>query len=290
MIIIKNSNGKEYTCKYNWDNDCFLQCGDKGIVMREKDIFQTAFFEAFPKNPNTFIRGEGKTIEEAEEKAWNKLQKYKSCKKHEFIRNGYTNGAGFCKHCGLFKSHAFEPSTKCCICGTPTDWTKDNKNNWYCKEHDKRIPIENIDSLMLSTYISNYRKNIENEQDIDKILQMMDLYNKYYIGKYGGSGYYLDEDIKDFIYTKKILKNEHHNYDHAFVVENMKMDAIFLSQDKTLNFVGYSVKTISDNVLYYTALLNSNKQGYILLIVNEDKLKKQNINNFAEFLMCNFAH
>jgi len=160
MKTARKSFGAPYECKQAWNEDCFVQCGDIGIVLSgdmqncfesknplkhisEHTSYTTAFFEAFPNNPKTFIRGEGKTIVEAEMVAWNKLQKYLACENHEFERRNYTNGAGFCKHCGLFKSKAFEPSTKCCICGVPTYYTIDKKDNWYCKDHKKSIPEEN---------------------------------------------------------------------------------------------------------------------------------------------------
>lgn len=99
-----------YDCQYEWTKDCFTQCGDSGIVFsKEGNPYKTAFFEAFPQSPKTFIRGEGNTIEDAEKDAWQQYAKHIKCDNHEFQRRGYRNGAGFCKHCGLFKSNAFEP-------------------------------------------------------------------------------------------------------------------------------------------------------------------------------------
>lgn len=282
-IFAKNSRGKDYDCKYNWPKDCYIQCGAKGIVIGEKGISQTAFFEAFPKNPDTFIRGEGKTIEEAEKNAWEQLENYKSCKEHKFERRGYTNGAGFCKYCGLFKSHAFAPSTKCCICGIPTDWVKDNKDNWYCENHEKNIPIKNIKPLMLNTFISNYRKKIENIQDIDKIICMMNEYNNYYINKYNDLNY-SEDDFKKFFDIKKFLsQNNKYNYDCIFAVENMKMDTILLIKDNEINILNFD-NIIIDNTNYYLVLLNNNQHKNILLFVEGNKLKEQNIDNIEEYL------
>ena len=61
--------GGSYECKYDWKDNCFVQCGDEGVVLDKVDSYLTAFFEAFPKEPKTFIRGEGKTIAEAEKQA-----------------------------------------------------------------------------------------------------------------------------------------------------------------------------------------------------------------------------
>ena len=131
--------GEKHTPICDWPEDCYVQWGSSGIVFTGgkgmnydietiakaisgdtesvkatvellKQSYNTAFFEAFPKSPSTFIRGEGKTIEDAERQAFNKLTKYLACARHEFERRGYTNGAGFCKHCGLFKSKAFDPA------------------------------------------------------------------------------------------------------------------------------------------------------------------------------------
>ena len=92
----QRSFGKPYDCIQPWPEDCGVQCGGMGLVLGRKDSLEkvlssdtplttlteeaaddksytTAFFEAFPRNPSCFIRGEGKTIEEAEEKAYQKL-------------------------------------------------------------------------------------------------------------------------------------------------------------------------------------------------------------------------
>jgi hypothetical protein len=87
-----------------------VQWGGRGLVFVEDgDNYRTAFFEAFTKEPDTFIRGEGSSVEEAEADAFQKYERYRACENHEFERRKYRNGAGFCKHCGLFKSQCFEP-------------------------------------------------------------------------------------------------------------------------------------------------------------------------------------
>lgn len=128
------SKPTSYDCKFPWPDDCFCQAGGDGIVLPRGSLekalhttegaletiaavaraipppgksYRTAFFEAFPENPDTFIRGEGKTIEEAEGSAWKKFERIAKCAGHEYERRGYANGAGFCKHCGLFVSHCF---------------------------------------------------------------------------------------------------------------------------------------------------------------------------------------
>ena len=117
MIILRHCmpgghNHFGYSPVCAWPEDCQVQWGARGIVLRREDKggnYETAFFESFPKDPQTFIRGEGVTIEEAEIQAFQAFQKYQACQNHEFERRGYTNGAGFCIHCNLFNSQAFEP-------------------------------------------------------------------------------------------------------------------------------------------------------------------------------------
>ena len=110
------------------------------VVAPTKPHYITAFFEAFPKNPKTFIRGEGKDVVEAEANTWKKLQKYLACSGHEFERREYKNGVGFCKYCGLFNSSAFDPLTLCVLCKKPTYYSNDKQGNWYCEQHKKQNP------------------------------------------------------------------------------------------------------------------------------------------------------
>ena len=132
-----SSTREPYVCAFAWPEDCFVQCGDNGFVFTQKggmqaalsdpvaakqavdailgltppeeapDHYRTAFFEAAPKSPDTFIRGEGTTIEDAEKDAWDQWQRVRGCPGHEYETRGYTNGAGFCRHCGLFSSGVF---------------------------------------------------------------------------------------------------------------------------------------------------------------------------------------
>lgn len=127
----------EYTCTYDWPEDCMVQGGGGGVVfVRGGDNYTTAFFEAFPRDHNTFIRGEGKTIADAEKAAWDKYQRQSQCDHPSFTRKKYTNGAAFCTECNMFSSNHFEPTTKCTTCGAPTNYTVNTETNeWYCEEH-----------------------------------------------------------------------------------------------------------------------------------------------------------
>lgn len=136
-IKARNSFGEDYVCKQPWT--CFVQCGSSGVVFNKEGGYQTAFFEAFPKDPSCFLRGEGSTIEEAEQKCWDKYQVVKTCD-HEMERRNRTDGYAYCKHCSYARMF-FEPLTKCKICKVPTAYTsdKDGKNH-YCKKHNRFMP------------------------------------------------------------------------------------------------------------------------------------------------------
>ena len=91
-------------------------------------------FEIYSENPHSYFSAYGDTWEQAEKNAFKKFTGYVNCHKHEFERRNYTNGVGFCRHCNLFKSKAFEPSTKCDICGIPTDYSSGD-DKYYCETH-----------------------------------------------------------------------------------------------------------------------------------------------------------
>lgn len=136
MKVKVSLNSKEYDSKYDWD--CFCQAGNSGIVFSKKGNYKTAFFEAFPDTPSCFIRGEGKTIEESEQDAWEQYQKIQSCE-HEMERRGRTDGYAYCKHC-TYSSKVFEPLTKCCKCGVKTSYAQDFRGKYYCKKHSRTKP------------------------------------------------------------------------------------------------------------------------------------------------------
>ena len=141
-------NKEGWLPKCEWPEKCTVQWGDKHQ--------NEWFWEAFPINPQTFIRGEGPTLEAAELDAWNQLQKYMACPGHEFERRGYTNGAGFCKHCNMFQSHVFEPDQPCVNCGDKNGYGYDNQNRWWCKDCWHKMPKELWNRLRLDE--ENYKE------------------------------------------------------------------------------------------------------------------------------------
>jgi hypothetical protein len=120
MRIIMNT-GRE--ALYPWPSDLFVQGGSSGIVVcKDRPAYKTAFVEAFPTG--SFLRGEGETVAEAEQKCWEQFLKYLFCDNprdkyvyfdnpHElhgpYERRHYTNGAGYCTKCGTWMVQVFEP-------------------------------------------------------------------------------------------------------------------------------------------------------------------------------------
>jgi hypothetical protein len=165
-----DGDSKPHHCKFEWPIECFCQCGGSGIVIGtggpsieealtdpEKGEAvvktalgtgkvphrRTAFFEAFPRNPKTFLRGEGASIEEAEQDCWNKYQKILACTNHEFERRDRTDGYCFCKHCGL-SGMFMQPLHPCTGCGATaySVWADDIDGKPYCKACFRTLPLE----------------------------------------------------------------------------------------------------------------------------------------------------
>jgi len=115
----------KYVSQKPWGRNTFVQTGDSGIVLSGKDSYETAFFEACPKlcGDSTFLRGEGKSIPEAEARCWDKFEIIKNCEKHDFTRivsgKHVTDGYAVCTKCKLYGSF-LEPETKCVVCEKPT--------------------------------------------------------------------------------------------------------------------------------------------------------------------------
>jgi len=150
--------------KLAWPSDCMVQWGETGMVfgadsmdkafgadtlegtlveMKKGFLYTTAFFEAFPKEPlDTFIRGEGESLDEAEQKCWEEYEKQLNCPNHEYERGKYRGGHGKCKHCDHFKSDVFESLDHCRICGAGTRHEQDINDEWICKKCSPTLPKE----------------------------------------------------------------------------------------------------------------------------------------------------
>lgn len=95
----------EYSPRHEWPGDTLVQWGGNGIVLG-KESYSTAFFEAFPDKKITsgggFIRGEGKTIADAEDDAFARYTKESSCQ-HIWGREHYRNSGQLCRRCRAFR-------------------------------------------------------------------------------------------------------------------------------------------------------------------------------------------
>lgn len=140
------ARGKGHLTAYAWPVDCPLQAGTNGAVFDKSHpdgAYNTCFFEAFPRNPSTFLRGEGATVADAETAAWQQWQRINACPavqtngEHRFEARGYRNGGGICADCGLFSSHVFtgeDLGQFCAVCGTATTYTW-REDVFYCRTH-----------------------------------------------------------------------------------------------------------------------------------------------------------
>lgn len=169
------SFGGDYDCLQNWPNDAFLQCGEKGLVIsrtKEKPSYTTAFFEAFPSNPSTFIRGEGANLEEAELAAFTKYQKIISCTDHEYKRRQDSEHA-ICVKCNLFTSHHFPPVHSCSVCNKE-HVNYEIFNKYFCQQHF----IEAVETIKNDYTIENITEDEDmfSERVLNKHLVEFSLY------------------------------------------------------------------------------------------------------------------
>jgi hypothetical protein len=106
-----------YQCLLEWDKDCSIQGGEGGLVVGRNGTRKTAFFEAFPPAPNdTFIRGEGETLELAEKAAHDIYMRHKACPGHSLVRENEIGDAK-CSLCDIKKSRALKSLHVCDSCG-----------------------------------------------------------------------------------------------------------------------------------------------------------------------------
>lgn len=204
----KMSFGGDYDCHCAWPEDTYLQCGDHGLVLSE-ETYYTAFFEAFPKNPSTFIRGEGKTLQDAELAAFNKYLKIKACDVHEYERHGDTEHAN-CLKCGLFTTHCLAPTHSCSVCG---------KSNVNYYTHDEALKLT---YFCRNHFIEEVRKLVDN-YDIDNIPEYAGMSDPYELNKqYVSEMYFAELSLKyglvsvneDEYKVSNLLDDKRKEFDH----------------------------------------------------------------------------
>jgi hypothetical protein len=103
----------DYVSRLPWPDAVELQGGKRGFVFCAdgSPTYETAFVEAFC---GTFLRGEGKTIAEAEDACWSQFITMMACPSAPdhgpFEARQYTNGAGYCARRGAWFPKVLSPS------------------------------------------------------------------------------------------------------------------------------------------------------------------------------------
>lgn len=133
--ILTNEYKEETT--YNWPEGSGSQAGGGSL----DGIGSVVFFEVFIKDMS-YIRGEGTTLAEAEQAAWDKYQVYMGCE-HEFQRFSDTSQLGKCKHCSMKKDKMFKMLTTCNACGKH-EVIHNIGYEYYCYEHYMTKLVDNI--------------------------------------------------------------------------------------------------------------------------------------------------
>jgi hypothetical protein len=117
----------DHEAQHAWPAETAVSAG-RGVVFGKTGSYGTLFMEVYPPGAS-FIRGEGETPAACEDACWAAYQRALHCvegrTEHELEPRGYKNGAGFCKHCNTFVSHAFtaeQLGQHCKVCGTATTW------------------------------------------------------------------------------------------------------------------------------------------------------------------------
>lgn len=195
------SIGGEYKCHQEWPEDCYVQCGGGERILVDGIYHNTAFFEAFPKDPKTFIRGDGRNIEEAEATAFASYLKYKECPKHEYKRRDNSEH-GNCINCGMFSSNCLAPVHSCETCGKKEiNYEFDDK--YYCADHFVSI-VDILKSNLNDDDILNYSRNSDYERIRHYLTDSLFLncYKKYNLIDYSEPEYIqhnkIDEDYDNF--------------------------------------------------------------------------------------------
>lgn len=161
----------DHDAQCDWPDNIRIQGGSSGLVIRKPGSFEgftsafltgdkeslrtemsntytTAFVEVFTHD--TFIRGEGVTVEEAEAVAFKKFQRQSACPGHKYEARNYQNGCGFCIHCNHFGSGVFtaeDLGQYCWYCDTPTMHYWGNHGDekiFACPDHKPRTKIDSL--------------------------------------------------------------------------------------------------------------------------------------------------
>jgi hypothetical protein len=251
-----SKHGKNiFDCHYDWPEDCFVQCGEGGVVFKDQDTYVTAFFEAFPLEPKTFIRGEGKTIQDAEKDTWKKYLKILNCKEHDYQR--YHSEHAICKLCGLFTTNYFPPETSCHVCNKKecSFETIDRPKKILCAEHfvDYAEKLQNENNHMFYKYVKE--KGIE--------LKIFLKYKNY------------DKDYPDYKISREyqeqnnIFQQFYHNF-RVILYEEIK------KQNKVKNYIDFINKFDEVKLIFH-------KDVYLLFLHKKEDKEHEIIQKIIQF-------
>ncbi|GGB68786.1 hypothetical protein [Deinococcus soli (ex Cha et al. 2016)] len=106
----------------------------------ESERHGTAFIEVFLDRPDpAYLRMDGATLEEVEDRAWAYLQRWRACD-HDFVRRdggqmGSIDTCGRCTRCGGVQTDLFLPLTFCAECGVQGATRQDRTDRYLCDVH-----------------------------------------------------------------------------------------------------------------------------------------------------------
>lgn len=252
MKIIKCSTlgeikSREYHCQRDWPEDVYLQCGGKGVVIgnAKRPGYVTAFFEAFPFK--MFIRGEGTTVEDAEQKAWEKYQAVLNCPSHTFIPEKNRPRNAVCSSCRFAEPNYYAPHHVCNDCGKEhVNLSIDDAH--YCASHFQER-VSTIDPDITPEKISSFKQAVFNEikdkeaKGVEKnLLDMMA----------GSKSYASPEDIPDDDYRVEMMsaniKSNAHMAKLLRIAENINLIAHFEHEYQLVDWI----REINDNMVMKT--------------------------------------
>lgn len=173
--------------KFDWPMDSKSQCGG-GVI---DNIGKEVFFEVYIKNPNTYVRGTGESVQAAEQMAWEKWTTFKNCA-HKFKRKFEHSTVGICECCGMNVYDMYEPDSECSVKGcnhNQCSQTNTIDGSVYCHTHYIQKMKEKIsDKATSDSDIEMYFKIVARVEVLtclgafksaNKNYEFSDIYSKY---------------------------------------------------------------------------------------------------------------
>jgi hypothetical protein len=104
MAVGRRIHNTAEVARWDWPDDCYIHGGEQsGRVDALGRVVPRVFFEAYPRDPlPTYLRGDGSSMEEAEDEAWSLFAVYRACPHPEFEARTWRNGSGHCVRCRLW--------------------------------------------------------------------------------------------------------------------------------------------------------------------------------------------